>query len=210
VREESSARPNAHEQHEATNFLLAEAESRGWREVDRGWFDDAGLSDTNLLRPGIQGALDGLRRGRARRLVVAKRRAVAASLLDVASLMNTVTRLHWALVALEVDIHTAHGRVTVATFAPYERFLLGQRTRAALAARKAAGVRLGRKRAVPKDIIERVVDERKAGASLYAIAAGLNADGISGSAGGRWYASTVRSILIGVERDATSPPAADL
>jgi DNA invertase Pin-like site-specific DNA recombinase len=140
---------------------------------------------------------------------VAKRDRVGASLLDVARLMDTVTRHYWALVALEVDVHTAQGRVTLATFAPYERRLLAERTRAALAAKKAEGVRLGRRRAVRIDIIERVVAERQAGSSLYTIAAGLNAEGISGSAGGRWYASTIRSVLLGVARDAITTPTPD-
>ena len=200
----SETLPDAPEPEVARQAILADAEDRGWREVDRGWIDDAGLSDADLSRPGIEGALDGLQRGGARMLVVAKRDRAAATLLDVARIMDPVTRLYWALVALEVDVHTTHGRFTVAAFAPYERRLLAERTRAALAAKKAEGVRLGRRRAVPDAIINRVVAERKTGASLYTIAAGLNDDGISGSAGGRWYASTVRSVLNGVERDAQS------
>ena len=64
---------------------------------------------------------------------------------------------------------------------------------------------MGRERAVPDEIVRRVVAERQAGASMYAIASRLNADGIMGSARGRWHASTVRYVLMGVERDAGSP-----
>ncbi|MEA2577612.1 MAG: hypothetical protein QOD78_1200, partial [Chloroflexota bacterium] len=39
---------------EATRaIVLAEAEHRGWREVDRTWLQDAGLSDSDLERPGL-------------------------------------------------------------------------------------------------------------------------------------------------------------
>jgi DNA invertase Pin-like site-specific DNA recombinase len=122
-------------------------------------------------------------------------------------MMDVVTAEHWALVALAVDFGTRHGRSALATFAPYERRLLGERTREALAARKAAGVRLGRRRAVPEHIVARITAERQAGASLSSIARGLNGDGISGSGGGRWYASTVRYLLMGASAGRPRGPA---
>lgn len=190
----------------ARQAILAAAEALGWGVVDDAWLHEAGLSDTSRTRPGIEGAIEAVRRRRARAFVVAKRDRVDRALRDVARLMDAVTRQYWALVALEVDVRARHGRVVVATFAPYERRLLGERTRAALAARKAAGLHVGRKPAVPQEIVERIVAERQAGASLYTIARGLNADGISGSAGGRWYASTVRYVLMGVGTSSASRP----
>lgn len=199
-----ASQPDAPAPEAARQAILAAAEGRGWREVDGAWMDGAGLSDTDMLRPGIEGALDGLRRRKGRALVVAKRDPVARALRDVARLMDVATGQYWALVALAVDVRARHGRFVVATFAPYERRFLGDRSRAAVAARRAAGLYVGRRPAVPEDIVRRIVSERQGGASLYTIAGGLNAEGIRGSAGGRWYASTVRFVLISVERDAKS------
>lgn len=47
----------------------------------------------------------------------------------------------------------------VASFAEYERHLIGQRTSAALQQRKAQGVRLGRPERVPEEIVQRIVRE---------------------------------------------------
>jgi DNA invertase Pin-like site-specific DNA recombinase len=181
---------------QARQAIRARAESLGWGIVDDAWLSEAGLSDTARIRPGTEGAIEAVRRRKARALVVAKQDRRDRALRDVARLMDTVTRQYWALVALEADVRTQHGRVVLATFAPYERRLLGERTRAALAARKAAGFHVGRKPAVPQEIVERIVAERQAGASLHAIARGLNAEGVRSSAGGRWYASTVRYVLM--------------
>ena len=181
----------------ARDAIRAAAEGHGWGVVDNAWLAGAGLSATARVRPGIDGALEGLRRRRARALVLAKRERIAHALRDLAQLMDVVTSQHWALVAVAVDVRTRHGHVALATFAPYERRFLADRTRAALAAKKAAGVQLGRRRAVPQDVVERIVAERQAGASLHTIARGLNAGGISGAQGGRWYASTVRYVLMG-------------
>ena len=52
-----------------------------------------------------------------------------------------------------------------------------------------------------KEIVDRIVAERQAGASLYAIKDHLNAEGIKGSGGGTWYASTVRHVLLSAERE---------
>jgi DNA invertase Pin-like site-specific DNA recombinase len=48
----------------------------------------------------------------------------------------------------------------MASFAQFERRLIGQRRRDALAARRAAGVRLGRPRSVALPVLERIVAAR--------------------------------------------------
>jgi DNA invertase Pin-like site-specific DNA recombinase len=84
----------------------------------------------------------------------------------------------------------------VASFAPCERRLRSQRTRQALALKRAQGVRLGRPRTMSPYAIERIRREREAGHSLAAIANGLNADSIPTAQGGRrWYPATVRYTL---------------
>jgi DNA invertase Pin-like site-specific DNA recombinase len=94
----------------------------------------------------------------------------------------------------------------LATFAQFERRLIGQRTREALAIKQAQGVRLGRPRTMPNDVVARIVAERSAGRTLAAIAHDLTAEGIATARGGRaWYPSTIRQALLTANRgDRTS------
>jgi DNA invertase Pin-like site-specific DNA recombinase len=77
----------------------------------------------------------------------------------------------------------------LATFAQFERWLIGQRTRA-------SGVRPGRPVSLPVVVRERIAAERANGLSFAAIAEELNADRVPTAQGGRrWWPSTVRSAL---------------
>jgi DNA invertase Pin-like site-specific DNA recombinase len=97
-----------------------------------------------------------------------------------------------------------------AALAEKERRLISERTKAALAARKAAGAKLGNPRniqvagAIGREIAVAAADEfvaamlpvlaaiRAAGANtLEAISCALNQRGIRSARGGRWYASSV-------------------
>lgn len=76
------------------------------------------------------------------------------------------------------------------------RNLISKRTIQALEARRAAGVRLGRPRACPDDVLERVVVSRAQGEKLTNIAAALNADRIPTPGGSAyWYPSHVSRLL---------------
>jgi DNA invertase Pin-like site-specific DNA recombinase len=86
----------------------------------------------------------------------------------------------------------------LASAAQYERRLISQRTRDALAAKRAAGVRLGRPSAVPREVVERIVTERATGATLKDIATGLTTDQVPTARGGAaWSTGTVQSVLRG-------------
>jgi DNA invertase Pin-like site-specific DNA recombinase len=86
----------------------------------------------------------------------------------------------------------------LAVFAELERKLIGQRTRDALAVKRAQGVRLGRPSVLPPSVVARIVAEHRGGASWSAIARGLNADGVATAQGGaKWYPATVRTVAMG-------------
>jgi DNA invertase Pin-like site-specific DNA recombinase len=163
--------------------------------------EDGGCSGKSLRRPDIAAALDALGHKRADTLVVAKLDRLSRSMLDFAALMDRATRERWALVALGLGVDTttpsgeAMANVT-ATFAQLERRLIAQRTRDALAQKRLAGVRLGRPRVLPTEVLRRIVTERSAGRTLAAIADGLTTDGTPTAQGGRrWYPSTVHKTL---------------
>jgi DNA invertase Pin-like site-specific DNA recombinase len=185
--------------------ILAECKRRGWQLV--GVIEDAGYSAKDLRRPGVREALDTLERGDAGALVVAKLDRLSRSMLDFTALMARAQKESWALVALDctVDTTTPAGEAmanVLATFAQFERRLIGQRTREALAKRREQGVRLGRPRQLPKRVVERIVRQRESGKSLAGIAEKLNADRVPTAQGGRsWYPSTVRAVLLSAQRD---------
>jgi DNA invertase Pin-like site-specific DNA recombinase len=164
-------------------------------------FEDAGFTAANLNRPAIADALESLRAKRAEGLVVAKLDRLSRSLLDFANLMESARSEGWALIALDLGVDTSSvaGELIaniLASFAQFERKLIGQRTREGLAAKRAAGVRLGRPRNIATDVVERIVSERAAGRTLTAIAEGLTSDGVPTAQGGaRWHASTVRAVV---------------
>src|SRR5580765_6093024 len=108
----------------------------------------------------------------------------------------------WALVALDCagDTSTPSGQVMatmLATFSQFERRLISQRTKEALAVKKAQGVRLGRPPTMPQAVVRRIQRQRARGDSLRKIAESLNKSGVPTAQGGaRWYAATVRHVLL--------------
>ncbi|MCX6464730.1 MAG: recombinase family protein, partial [Pseudonocardiales bacterium] len=141
--------------------------------------------------------------GTAAALVVAKLDRLSRSVRDAAGLLDRAHRAGWALVAadLGVDTSTPAGEAmanVMASFGQLERRMIGARTRDALAAKRAAGVRLGRPSTLPAEVVERIVRERDAGAGWSAIARALTADDVPTAQGGAaWYPATVRKVYQG-------------
>jgi DNA invertase Pin-like site-specific DNA recombinase len=181
--------------------ISQEADRRGWAVVE--WVQDE-ASGKSLRRPGIQHALARLENGGPKILVAAKLDRVARSALDFLGLVQRAEENGWQLVILDpaVDMTDPMGRFTagiLAQVAQLERELIGKRTREALRAARERGVVLGRPPSVPDLVRERIIEERKAGRSLRAIADGLNRDAVPTAHGGTcWHASTIRSITMTV------------
>jgi DNA invertase Pin-like site-specific DNA recombinase len=180
----------------------AEAARRGWTLL--AVFEDAGRSGKSIDgRPALAEALAAVEDGTAAALIVAKLDRLSRSVQDAAGLLDRAGRAGWALVAsdLGVDTSTPAGEAmanVMASFGQLERRMIGQRTKDALTAKRAAGVRLGRPSTLPDVVVRRIVDEHAAGESWSAIARGLEADGVPTAQGGvRWYPATVRKVAAG-------------
>lgn len=185
--------------------IAAEADRRGWNVL---WIEDAGLSAATLARPGIQEALRLLQARQASGLVVAKLDRLSRSVVDFAATLDLARRQWWNLVALDlgVDLSTPAGEMmanVLASFSQYERRLISQRTREGLAAKKAAGVRLGRPRVLPIATTLRVLELRACGLSLQRVADCLNAEGVPTARGtAQWGKSSVAGVLDSAKLDA--------
>jgi DNA invertase Pin-like site-specific DNA recombinase len=179
--------------------ILAEAERRAWEVVWAG--ADDGWTGAHTRRPGLTWALEQLASGHADGLVVAKLNRLSRSVADFAALLRTAQKQRWSLVALDlgIDTSTVNGRLVaniVMSVAEWEREIIAERTREALAEAKEQGVRLGRPILVEPSTVELVRGLRDAGHTLRAIAEELNGRGVPTAHGGaRWRSSTLRGVL---------------
>ena len=134
--------------------------------------------------------------GTADTLVVAKLDRLGRSAYDVLGIAQRAEREGWALVVLDLglDTTTPVGRFTLtilAGVAQLERDLIRQRTREALAAKKARGERVGRPPELDPEVVARVLHLRQT-MTLREVADVLNHEGVPSARGGPWSASTVR------------------
>jgi DNA invertase Pin-like site-specific DNA recombinase len=178
--------------------LETEARRHGWEGTH---FTDTGSGRTLHHRPDITKALDRLDAGEYDVLVVAKLDRVSRSVADFATILERAKRNRWAFVALDlgVDTTTPTGELIAGilmTVAQWERRVISERTAAALHQAKARGVQLGRKPNLPPDVINRIITERRGGATLQAICDRLHADGIATSQGGVWHPATIRKLVM--------------
>lgn len=194
--------------------ITAEAARRGWTVV--AWQADEGISGSKGVahRPGLGYAIDLIESGHACALMVAKTDRVARSLRTLLAVIDHIERAGGMVVAVDgsIDTASAAGRFQtqiMGSVAELERALISDRTKAALAVRRAQGVRLGRPSALPAEVVEHILDAHERGDSLRLIAAKLTADAVPTAQGGaRWYASTVRAVLDGQDAAALRATAA--
>lgn len=163
---------------------------------------DAGESGKDLDRPGLRRALDLIAAGDAEGLVVAKLDRVTRSVVDAVVLLEWFDDAGATLRALDLglDTSTPAGRLVanvLAAVAQWERETIAQRTRDALAAKRAAGGRVSGASVASDapDVADRIRARRAEGATFAAIAAELNDDGIPTLRGGsQWRTSSVQTV----------------
>lgn len=180
----------------------------------RGWsiakvITDAGVSGSvaPMTRPGMAEALDLLRTGAAEVLVAAKLDRLSRSTVDLLGLVDRSEKCRFEIATADasVDTSTASGRFVVTALAAVselERRLIGERTAAALAAKKARGARLGRPITTPEVIRRRAGELRAEGLSIQAVADTLNSEGHRTSVGTEWTKAGAQRLLNGLSLDA--------
>ena len=168
-------------------------------------------SGKSAARPELEQCRKALRAGDT--LVVWRLDRLGRSLHDLVQIVAELEQrgVHFESLTEKIDTTTAAGRMVfkmLAVLADFERDQIGERTKLALAHKKAVGEVYaatpygfdaieGRLVEVKREakVIAEILKQRNAGASLADIAESLNAQGIEGKRGGRWYASTVRYLI---------------
>lgn len=187
------------------NAVMDYLNGDGWELMDE--FTEV-ESGKKADRPELAAALALCKKQKAK-LIIAKLDRLARNVHFISGLMESGVDF------VAVDMPQAN-RLTVhimAAMAEHEREVISQRTKAALAAAKERGVKLGNPKldkARPsaweanktqaqrraEGVLPLIQGIRAAGIdTLVGIAAALNARGVSTPRGGRWHASSVRNVL---------------
>ena len=167
-------------------------------------------SDALDRRPQLAAALAAARKARAS-VLVAKLDRLSRDVHFISGLMTHRVPFIVAELGADADPFMLH---LYAALAEKERHLIADRTRVALAAKKAAGAKLGNRTnlaeasakgatanraaadAFAANVLPIIRQVEAAGATGYrAIAAALNARGVRTARGGEWHATTVRNLM---------------
>ena len=193
--------------------IRAYCQAKGWDLVEV--LVDAGASGANTNRPGLRQVLAMVRHREVDVICVLKLDRLTRSVKDLGLLLEEFEhhQVAFSSVTDNFDTTTANGRLVMnvlASVAQWERDIIAERTRDALAVKKASLRRTGEipfgfkldddgDRLLPDvdqlQTVDRITDRRRQGATLRAIADELNLLRVTSAKGGRWAAKTVRSIL---------------
>lgn len=177
--------------------------------------EDAGVSAKSLQRPGLARLLALVDAKAVDTVIVAKLDRLTRSVRDLADLLDTFAKRGVSLVSVaeSLDTGTAAGRLVLnvmASVSQWEREAIGERTRDAMAHKKAQGQRVG---TVPfgyqlspdgvtlipnldEQRAARILAElREAGYTLREIADELNRQGFRTRRGSEWQIRTVHHLL---------------
>jgi DNA invertase Pin-like site-specific DNA recombinase len=177
---------------------------------------DEGLSGTSMDRPALRALLELCRGGTVGHVIVWRLDRLTRRTRHLLNLVEDVFiahRVELHSVSESLDTSTPHGRFVLTLFgglAQMEREVIGERTRSALAFKRANGQPTshpplgfranGRRRhmaPVPEElaVVRRIISLWRQGWSYRAIAAELNSDGAPSKQGGRWHHTTVRKVI---------------
>lgn len=184
--------------------IRSACETRGWALA--GLFSDEGKSGKTLEREALSRALSTISSGDAHGLVVAKLDRLSRSVADVARLLEWFAAADAALIAIDVgvDTSTPGGRLIAgifATIAEWERHTIGDRTKAGLAAARAAGHPISRSAVTDNSKLHRRIQRmRSRGMTLQAIADRLNAENVPTLRGGATWRPSAIQRAVGYQR----------
>jgi site-specific DNA recombinase len=183
--------------------------------------EDRGVSGASLERAGAMLALDMLRSSDVEGIVIYKMDRLTRSVRDLGMLIEDYfgARAKFGSTLLSVqdsfDTGTATGRLVIhilGSVSQWEREVISERTRDALAHKKARGERTG---GIPYgytlapdgvhllpdakelEVIARAIRLRTCGASLRAICLDLHSSGYRNKAGGEFHPQTIKRMLEG-------------
>jgi DNA invertase Pin-like site-specific DNA recombinase len=189
--------------------LNSAAEVAGYTDVEL--VREEGRSGKNISgRPALTETLRRLDKGEAHALFVTRIDRLARSTKDFLNIIDRANANGWRLVMLDLNLDTAtyQGRFVVtimSALAEMERGIIAERQKDVHKDRRARGIKwgvdMGPMNKTPDDIRQRVVAERNAGASYRKIADGLNRDSISSQNGGAWYPTTVKNLLVVIQKE---------
>lgn len=176
--------------------------------------EDAGKSAKNLAREGMQKALDMIRKGEAKALIVLKLDRLTRSVKDLGTLVELFDKTDAALISVHdsINTQTAAGRLVLnvlGSVAQWEREAIGERTAAALAVKKERGEKTGGKVPFGYDVVDgklvlnhheqeaiKTMQElRGRGESLRAIGVELLERGFFPKSGGQWHPQVIKEIM---------------
>jgi site-specific DNA recombinase len=153
-----------------------------------------------VRRPALYRALARLQDGTAEGVLVVKLDRLTRSVQDMGELIEQYFR-QWSLMSVseQIDTRTAAGRMVLnilATVSQWERETISERTSEAMQYRKGQGLPYCKAVVTDPAVVVRIREWRAAGLSYRAIAAELNAAGITPRLGARWYPNVVRRIWL--------------
>jgi DNA invertase Pin-like site-specific DNA recombinase len=173
---------------------------QGWELVDIA--EDVVSTRKHVKQHGLIGAMGRIEAGEAQVLVVMKLDRLARSVIEGARIVARAKDHGWRLIICDLGVDTATPAGQLATSmlfacAEFERSMISERTKAALAVAKSNGTKLGRHRGerwVSQATQERIRELRAAGLTLRAIGTQLVAEGHLPVRSDRWSPEQIRRI----------------
>jgi DNA invertase Pin-like site-specific DNA recombinase len=180
--------------------LQREAQHRGWTVVAD--FHDVASGKSTNGRHGLASARQMLDRHEAEVLATARLDRLSRSVVDFGRLLEDARRRRWKVVALDMDVDTttATGEAManlLITFAQWERRIIGERTRDAMAAKKRKGAKFGVPSPLPPETLRTIKRLRRQGFGSRRIVAYLNEHAVPtpNGEGVKWHLSQVQRVL---------------